>query len=263
MSRGVTSAAFLASLWLAGGQAGERPDDEPLLTTREIRALPRYPESFTLADYHIALIRQAVISWDPVESGAPAIDPEKPFGSISTRAAIARAARLGSSPDTTRLKAIYSEIGYALQCFLWYGKLEPGVYRVPHPLNGEVAFLDRAGADNKDSREPKVIEFRFKEEHRRLLERAVLRWTEWPDLTGEDHLNPTPGIDPKRPYGDMTYFELDMADILGIPVKDQPNDPFTKQQEQELVTLHAEMKRALQVFVVKAQIQPGVYKPKD
>ncbi len=242
-------------------QARERPDDAPLLTGDEFDREVEYPESFTLADHHIALIRQAVISWAPTEIGAPAIDPEKPFGSVSTRAAIARAAKLGSSKDTRRLKAIYSEIGYALQSVLWYGELEPGVYSVPHPLNGEWSWLDRLARDYKKSPEPKVIEFEFKETHRRLLAQAILRWTNWPEGLGDDHMNPTPGIDPKRPYGERTYYQADMAEILGMPVKDG-DKPLTEQQEKALVTLHHEMKRALQVFVVKARIAPGVYKPK-
>ena len=274
-STAVAGAAFLVSLCLIGvlaaavlgngrerTQARERRDSAPLLTEDDIKSLDNYPESFTLADYHIALIRQAVISWDYAEAGAPAMDPEKPFGSISTRAAIARIARLDSTTDTKRLKAIYADVGHALQSFLWYGELEPGVYRVPHPLNGELSALDRRGARSKNSPEPKIIEFQFKEAHRRLLDRAVLRWTDWPRYFGADHMNPTPGIDPKRPYGDRTYFEIDMAEILGIPVKDEPSDPFTPQQAKELVTLHHEMRQALQVFVVKAGIQPGVYKRK-
>ncbi len=271
----MAGAAFLVSLCLSGvlaaavlgngrdrTQARERRDNAPLLTEDDIEPLDDYPESFTLADYHIALLRQAVISWDPAEIGAPAIDPEKPFGAVSTRGAIARAAKLGSTSDTKRLKAIYAEVGHALQSFMWYGELEPGVYSVPHPLNGDWSTLDRRARDYKKSPEPKIIEFQFKEAHRRLLDRAILRWTDWPREYGADYMNPTPGIDPKRPYGDRTYFEIDMAEILGIPVKDEPNDPFTPQQAKELVTLHHEMKRALQVFLVKARIQPGAYKRK-
>jgi len=256
---GLLAAAVLGN---APEQGRERPDDKPLLTEDDIKSLAAYPKSFTLADYHITLIRQAVISWDFVEIGAPTIDPERPFGAVSTRAAIARAADLGSARDTKRLKAIYAELGHALQSFLWYGKLEPGVYRVPHPLNGDWSAFDKLAADYKNSPEPKVIEFHFKESHRRLLDRAVLRWTDWPGLFGEDHMNPTPGIDPKRPYGDLTYYQLDMAEILGIPVKETPSGLLPEQQDKELVTLHHEMRRALQVFVVKAQIEPGVYKRK-
>jgi len=90
---GLLAAAVLGN---APEQGRERPDDKPLLTEDDIKSLAAYPKSFTLADYHITLIRQAVISWDFVEIGAPTIDPERPFGAVSTRAAIARAAKIGS-----------------------------------------------------------------------------------------------------------------------------------------------------------------------
>ena len=47
-------------------QVRERPDDAPLVTGDEFDGQVEYPKSFTLADYHIALIGQAVISWIPL-----------------------------------------------------------------------------------------------------------------------------------------------------------------------------------------------------
>jgi len=128
------------------------------------------------------------------------------------------------------LKNIYSEVGHALQTLLWYGELAPGVYKVPHPLNGEWSWRDRITADHEDHPEPKVIEFDFTDARRTLLAFACLRWTNWPDEFEGDNLNPTPGIDPKRPYGNRTYYQLDMAEILGVPIRPDEEAPLTEQQ---------------------------------
>ena len=59
--------------------------------------------------------------------------------------------------------------------------------------------------------------------------------------------------DPKRPYGDMTYFEIDMARILGIPLaaggRPRPQD------ERRLDQLHRETLPALQAFLLYARIE--------
>jgi len=64
-------------------------------------------------------------------------------------------------------------------------------------------------------------------------------------------------VDPKRPYGDMTYFEIDMARILGIPLaadgKPSPDD------QRRLDQLHDETLPALAAFLAHAVMAPGTY----
>ncbi len=54
-------------------------------------------------------------------------------------------------------------------------------------------------------------------------------------------------IDPKRPYSDMTYFEIDMARILGIPAEGPPRADypelrdFTEPQRQKFRALHEQL----------------------
>jgi hypothetical protein len=52
------------------------------------------------------------------------------------------------------------------------------------------------------------IAFKFTHEHELLLKHANARWLRYWQ---------SPGINSKRPYGDRTYFQWDMADILNIP----------------------------------------------
>ncbi len=40
----------------------------------------REPDRFILTDEHVKLLRQANVSWDGCEFGAPGIDPKRPYG---------------------------------------------------------------------------------------------------------------------------------------------------------------------------------------
>lgn len=57
-------------------------------------------------------------------------------------------------------------------------------------------------------------------------------------------------MDFKRPYGDMTYFYIDMADALGEPVPrdDKGRAAFSSDAEQRYERLHGEMLFAVQAF---------------
>ena len=65
-------------------------------------------------------------------------------------------------------------------------------------------------------------------------------------------------MDAKRPYGDMRYYYIDMAEALGdgpLPRnKDDQPDP-TPEQEKRYLDLHRSMLFAVQAFWVHAQ--PG------
>jgi hypothetical protein len=63
-------------------------------------------------------------------------------------------------------------------------------------------------------------------------------------------------MDPKRPYGDMTYFFIDMAAALGRPViRDGKGDPqFSHQEIKEYQRLHGEMLWAITAFLRYAKL---------
>ena len=69
--------------------------------------------------------------------------------------------------------------------------------------------------------------------------------------------------DPKRPYGDMTFFEIDMATILGITADGPPSAEqlgerdFSPAQLQHFAELHEQMEPVLQVFLLHARLAPG------
>lgn len=88
--------------------------------------------------------------------------------------------------------------------------------------------------------------FDVTDEHIRLLQRA-----NWQTFL----------IDCKRPYGDFTHFEIDMADILGLPVtKDaKGHAQIGKDAEKRMDALHADMLFALQAYIRFARLNPGRY----
>jgi hypothetical protein len=88
--------------------------------------------------------------------------------------------------------------------------------------------------------------FRFTDQHRRLLQHLRFEWPD-PDLMWAVARGiwgyPVPTVHFKRPFGDMTTFDYDMADIL-----DRPR-PGSGQRDPVLERLYQEMWPALQTFV--------------
>jgi hypothetical protein len=97
-------------------------------------------ERFTLTKDHIKLLRRMYVSWWDFETGAPAIDPKRPYGNsdvdndihqILTGEYIGRA---GSKRDvltekeTCKYRNIHEEMADALQIVLVTGKFKAGTY---------------------------------------------------------------------------------------------------------------------------------------
>jgi hypothetical protein len=61
---------------------------------------------------------------------------------------------------------------------------------------------------------------------------------------------PVATVNFKRPFGDMSYFELDMVRTSGIDLKLNSKDP----EEDRLFGLYQQMHVALQIFVMNAVI---------
>jgi len=68
-----------------------------------------------------------------------------------------------------------------------------------------------------------------------------------------------PAIDCKRPYGDYTHFEIDMARALELPVTRSAKgyDEVADVVEQRMDALHKEMQFVLQAYIENARLAPG------
>jgi hypothetical protein len=201
---------------------------------------------------HLSCIRSLRFIWIPnVESGGPAVDVEAPFGSPD---AYGDLAKIAPGRNRSELKQLYADVMNRIPAFTKTAKLEPGSYILSQPIVLRLReFMTGGNAGIRADGS-----FDFTDEHRKLI--GALRWW-YIESNGFsftfDH-NDLPDTGPwrvatvnfKRPFGDMTYFEIDMAQTLGIDLKPNSKDP----EEDRLFGLYQQMHVALQVFVMNAAV---------
>jgi len=206
---------------------------------------------------HLAAIRKLRFTWDTmVESGGPIVDPLRPYGSRDM------ADDLGPIIGTTDTEAIakfHIDVARALSWVLESGTLAEGRYPLAHLDNAAIESAMMRGTERLS--EAQIAEVRseiprldpdrtflFTAAHRALL--RELRFG-WPQRSlafvsyGGGQLVPMVN---KRPFGDMSSFDIDMADILGLP------RPAGGKFDPVLWRLYTEMLPALQAFAEHAQI---------
>lgn len=93
------------------------------------------PMQFRLTEEHVTLIREMSIGWQDSETGAPEVDPKRPYGNSSVERDVAEL--LGWEIDKhegltdeqrDRAMALHRETEVALQVVLQAGTFEPGLY---------------------------------------------------------------------------------------------------------------------------------------
>jgi len=192
---------------------------------------------FRLTDTHIRLLRNAVAVWVPIESGAPAVllSPLMAGDENLSPAAYEDLAKRAGLPavDKQQIDQLLLDMPEAFAQLLAHGRLEAGTYHYDNPLVA-ISFASRTlPPELAHLAKDKRVSFAFTGQHATLLRNA--RW-------GGLFMNP------KRPYGDMTAFERDMAEILKVPL-----------DEGKLWKLHTETLPALQIYLLKASIAAGEY----
>lgn len=204
---------------------------------------------------HIEALRKMRFAWDSrIESGGPVVDPFTPYGSASMAADLAPI--VGSS-DRDAVARFHREVSEVLVWALDNCTLEPGQYRLAHLTNSAMEQRRRQDLDGLPASRIEAIVaelprlepdgwFRFTDQHRRLLQHLRFEWPA-PDFVWLVARNiwgyPVPTVHFKRPFGDMTAFDHDMADILERP------HPGPGQRDPVLDRLYLEMWPALQTFV--------------
>jgi len=210
---------------------------------------------------HLKAIRKLRFIWDPaVESGGPIVDPYRPYG--STVIADDLAPILGTR-DEVAVAAFHVEVASALSWALKNGELEPGRYPLAHLTNAEMERAlrwelrglpaERIGAIVQElPRLDPDATFLFTREHLLLIRHLRFGWPDTNMLAIFDHRGwtPVPIVNYKRPFGDMTAFEIDMASILGLPRPPLADTPVDRQ----LWALYWDMWPALQTFAEHATI---------
>jgi hypothetical protein len=166
------------------------------------------------------------------------------------RAIAARVPKVAALDPDEQLAKILDILADDVSAFFASAQLAPGAYQLDNyhleqATDGKLAFNSCGDPPIELPRE-RVFSFTVTQEHLKLLRHLHTR-----EFDGFLEL-----IDLKRPYGDMTYYFIDMADALGepLPPRNAENTPqFTPQQINRYVQLHKEMLFAAQAFWTYAQ----------
>lgn len=256
---GLGAFSVTAVITLTEEQKRRRAAHEPVIevlnksTWRQLdrhRYTPPKEEPLDFTPAHLALLRNVHLEWLPWESGAPGIIEEWMFGSpwsgIDMARIVSEANRGQSAPLFPDLERLRKELDPAAQALFQLGDLRPGNYTIANTFKrtmGEGKTL--IYADHPEAiviPHDDVISFTLTEEHLRLIRRLNLG-------------------NAKRPYGDCTFMELDMADALGIPIPKLANGEYDIDnfKTAKLLKLHSEMLFATAVFLKNATLAPGKY----
>lgn len=203
------------------------------------------PLPTTLGAHHLALLRNLRVRWLTVESGAPGLRQFLPFG--KDRSTLKIGFGIIACRDEKLLARTLVETGLLLPFFCTNALLPAGSYAVPAEMREY--FSDPQTGVSADGM------FEFREEHAILLRHSCWRTDmfdppEWP----------LPGIDGKRPYGDCSYFQIDMATLLGqpYPISTDGEVQTDALRDAQLESLHRQMLSALQVFLLHARLDDHV-----
>lgn len=220
--------------------------------------------SFEVTAAHLRLLRQMRFAWDGAERGAPMLDPKRPYGRPDLLT------QLGEVFETDEPEALarrHVEMFFVLARALRHGSLAPGSYPLNNLTADEVkrALSGYDGLTDADSGISANGDVELTGEHLKLLRAIDIRWPS--PYECEDRLAvgeyPAASADPKRPYGDFTYIEVDMAHILDVlpPLPEGESGIFEPSPElaTQLQRLHWQMLATMQVFVEHADLAPGFY----
>lgn len=190
---------------------------------------------------HLSILRNLRVTWLPVESGAPGLRQFLPFG--ANRPTRSLGFELIGRHDEVMLAKFMVETGQLIPAFCMRADLAVGTYAVPADMRDY--FADpQTGVSSEGT-------FDFREEHA-----ALLRHFNWRMDMLDPPCWPLPGVDGKRPYGDCSHFQIDMAAHLGRPYAIGSDGEVQSDEghDAELASLHCQMLTALQVFLVHARL---------
>jgi hypothetical protein len=224
--------------------------------------------SFEITQPHIDLLRQARFVWDGAERGAPMLDPERPYG---RRDLLAQLAEVFGTDDADDLARRHVEMCFVIARALRHGALPPGRYSLANVGAADVRATMRGyGGDEGVTDADLGLDadglVALTDDHLRLLRAIQIRWPAESECENRLELceYPATSADPKRPYGDFTFIEVDMARILGVlPPRPNGDEPAIFEPSPELASrlqrLHWQMLVALQVFAEQMVLTPGIY----
>lgn len=219
-----------------------------------------YPAEQQLTDDHIAMIRQMRLDWNGTESGAPQCVPKHSFTGGKAPDLIRNL--LGNDASDADVADFMISLVPALRVFMNTAQLAAGTYKLSNMDAATLKDSQRGleGADALFAIGPDMT-MDVADDDIALLRNAQWEWAAEDDmfvaLQKDNIAGPT--VDPKRPYGEMTYFDLDMHRILGWPVETRTESGhigISEEQAAEATRLHFRQLGAMQAFLEHGQIPP-------
>lgn len=219
--------------------------------------------AFEISAAHLDLLRHARLGWDGAERGAPGFDPAAPYGRTDL---LSQLGEVFQTDDADELAGRHVEMFFVLARFLRHADLQPGRYRLrnitAHQLRAALRGYGELDDEDLGLGTDGVL---VEPAHLQLLRGIEIRWPsryECADRLAAGRY-PAAGADPKRPYGDFTFIEVDMARILGVlpPPPSEGSAVFEPGPEltRRLQRLHWQMLAVMQVFLEHAELAPGRY----
>ena len=214
-----------------------------------------------ITEEHLTLLRQARLSWDSAERGAPMLDPRRPYGREDL---LGQLSEVFGGGDIRSLARRHVEMYFVMTRALRHGALAPGRYPLGNVAAAQVrTTMHGYQASDEDLGLDADGLVTVTDDHLELLRAIEIRWPSGYDC--QDRLvvgeYPAATADPKRPYGDYTFIEVDMARILGeLPPGDgaaifEPDPDLARR----LQRLHWQMFVVMQVFLERMALAPGRY----
>lgn len=240
------AALACAPLRIASATGSAAPNERDAIIRQVFQA---NPASLRYGADHARLMRGLGVIWIPVESGAPGIEFERPLSGKDTIAAAM--ALLGTSDRSLATRRLAQVCRLVPAYVRDTGRLAPGRYALP-PQRREAFDFPDSGVDAQGR-------FELRREHLTLLRAANWREPGPAELNAVlregDAFWPMPFIDGKRPYGNSSYYQIDMARLLGkpYPVGADGRAITDPAMDARLEKLHWQTAAALQVVLAHAR----------
>jgi hypothetical protein len=205
-------------------------------------------------DAQLKILREMMPYWNRAESGGIMLlgNPADKEGVAIYRALLGLPTDgSGDSRLSEEWQAALPSLIDKLDRFFENAHLEPGTYTFPnpyYPLIKTGAFKAGSIPMNSDGDQPVItipqtetVTFTVTPDHLKLLRHMNTR-------SFESYIEV---MDAKRPYGDMTYFFIDVADALGRPImRDGKGQPELSAHEiEDYQRLHGQMLWAVAAFL--------------
>ncbi|MCK0120838.1 hypothetical protein MWU61_09820 [Loktanella sp. F6476L] len=216
-----------------------------------------YPLASQLTDDHIVMIRRMRLDWNGMESGAPQCVPSQSF--TGGKAPDLIRTLIGDADDIA-IAHFMVALRPALSIFMDKAELQPGTYPLSN-MDADGLARTKRGLDNADTLFAITPDMTMTVTDADIALAKAAQW-EWPDeddmfsaFEAGDIAGPT--VDPKRPYGDMTYIALDMHRVLGWPIEARTENGhigISDEQEAEATRLHFRQLGTMQAFLEHATV---------